>query len=305
MFKANSFLGIFIVLVLAVGCNPDAFVRHLNPSATEFAVSEDGDSLKVQFDNKDWRISDIILNGKSLGWLARGEGTVQGKDGRVKVKAEHLTLFYKHSTQNELTVYFLPNFSSEKINVEIIVSTPFEEESLSFTQKHSPGYELEKMEWGGEAKRTLPEFEKGWSGLSYKNPDPDTLSVKQEVFAGAVRRVSFSDEVEFGSFCGAFKVPVPDGTLSKNELRFNDGDHLTYSYDSIEYPYSNDTKVVMKFPPTNEFSWFYGVLWYIDSYTTDYKMTLRNKETGVLVEFNGTFTSECPNGEYTFFVEKR
>lgn len=306
MIKTKSLSGIFIALSLALasGCNQDAFVERLNPSAKEFAVSEDGDSLKVRFDNEDWCVSDIIIDGKSLGWLARGEGTTTGKDGRVMVKAERLTMFYKHSGQNELTVYFQPNFSSEKIEVEIIVSDPFEWESLRFTQNGGVEYELEKMEWGEEAKRTLPNIKKGWSGLSYKNPGPDTLRVKEAVFSGASRRVCFSDEVRFGDFCGAFEVPVPDGALDNNTLCFNDEERLVYSYDSIEYPISNNTSVVMRFPPTNEFSWFYGVLWYIDTYTVDYKITLRNKETGGLVEFNGTFTSECPNGEYTFFVEK-
>lgn len=306
MIKTKFLSGIFIALSLALasGCNPDAFVRHLNPSAKEFVVGEDGDSLKVRFGNKYWHVSDIIVDGKSLGWLWGGEGAAPGKDRRVKVSTERFTMFYKHSGKDELTVYFLPNFSSEKIDVEIIVSSWFEQESLSFTQNGGAEYELERMEWGEEAKRTLPNIKKGWSGLSYKNPGPDTLRVKEAVFSGASRRVSFSDEVKFGDFCGAFEVPVPDGALDNNTLCFNDEERLVYSYDSIEYPISNNTSVVMRFPPTNEFSWFYGVLWYIDTYTVDYKITLRNKETGGLVEFNGTFTSECPNGEYTFFVEK-
>lgn len=305
MFKANSFLGIFIVLVLAVGCNPDAFVRHLNPSATEFAVSEDGDSLKVRFDSKDWHISDIILNGKSLGWLARGEGTPQGKDGRVKVSTERFTMYYKHSGKDELTVYFLPNFSFEKIDVEMIVADLFEQESLNFTQNKGAEYELERMEWGTPSKGALEFDVAGWKILGVRNDTPDTTTIKLRPLMGASRRVTFSDESAFADWRADFKVRIPDETLDGDKLTFNKETNVTYSHHSFDYPLNNQTVVKVKVPPLGDSKRDYGVLWDIESYTVDYVMFLRNVETGNIIDIKGTFANRSPNGVYTIYYEKK
>lgn len=304
MFKANSFLGLFIVLVLAVGCNPDAFVRHLNPSATEFAVSEDGDSIKVRFDSKDWHISDIILNGKSLGWLVRGEGTVQGKDGRVKVSTERFTMYYKHSGKDELTVYFLPNFSFEKIEVEMIVATHFEQESIHFTQNAGSDYKLENMTWGTPTTAPL-EYERGWwKILDVKNDTPDTVSIKMRPFMGASRQVTFSDDSGFADWRTDLKVLIPDIILNNNELTFNEEINVPYSYAQVGYPVNDQTVVKVKIPPLGESTRNYGVLWDIESYTVDYIMSLRNVNTDRIIDIKGTFTNKSPI-RYTVFYEQK
>ena len=49
---------IFIVLsasILALRCNPEAFVSHIEPSSRNFIASEDGDTIKVRFKTDNWR----------------------------------------------------------------------------------------------------------------------------------------------------------------------------------------------------------------------------------------------------------
>lgn len=307
MIKTKSLSGIFIALSLALasGCNQDAFVERLNPSAKEFAVSEDGDSLKVRFDNKDWCVSDIIIDGKSLGWLVRGEGETPGKDGRVMVKAERLTMFYKHSGQNELTVYFQPNFSSEKIEVEIIVSDPFEWESLRFTQNGGVEYELEKMEWGTPSKGAVEYQVAGWKILNVKNDTPDTVSIKMRPLMGASRRVTFSDESAFADWRTDFKVPIPDTVLDGDKLTFGKGTNVTYSHHSFEYPLNNQTVIKVKVPPLGEATRDYGVLWDVESYTVDYVMYLKNTSTGNVIDIKGSLTNRSPNGVYAIFYDQK
>ena len=307
MIKTKLLSGIFIALSLALasGCNPDAFVRHLNPSAKEFAVSEDGDSLKVRFGNKDWHVSEIIVDGKSLGWLARGEGVATGKDGRVQVSKERFTMFYKHSGKDELTLYFLPNFSNEKIDVQIIVSDPFEQESLNFTQSRGAEYELERMEWGTPSKGTLEYQVAGWTILNVKNDTPDTVSIKMRPLMGASRRVTFSDESAFADWRTDFKVPIPDTVLDGDKLTFGTGTNVTYSHDSFEYPLNNQTVIKVKVPPLGESTRDYGVLWDVESYTVDYVMFLKNTSTGNVIDIKGTLTNRSPNGVYTIFYDQK
>lgn len=307
MFKAKPFPSIFIVIVslaLAAGCNPDAFIKHLNPSSREFVVSEDGDSINVRFENKDWYIYDVVVNGKSLGWLARGEGTPQGKDGRVKVSTERFTMYYKHSSNDELTVYFRPNFSFEKIDVEMIVSTHFEQESIHFTQNAGSDYKLEKMTWGTPTKGDL-ELERGWwKILDVKNNSQDTVSIKMRPFMGAARQVTFSEESGFASWRADFKVPIPDATLDDNKLTFNKETNVTYSYAQVGYPVNDQTVVKVKVPPLGESTRDYGVLWDIESYTVDYIMSLRNMDNGHIIDIKGRFISKSPV-RYTIFYEQK
>lgn len=299
-------LSISFLALIACGCNPDVFVKPLNPSSRTFVLSEDGDSTKVRFGTADWNVSNLIINGKNLLMMAAGGFvTSVGQNGLKEVSIDRFTMYYKESGDRELTVYFRPNFSGSENRVEIVVSNCFEADTVLFIQNRSSGYELERMEWSGRIDKDSPQLKEGWK-VSVKNPGPDTLYVPLEVYRGAARQVTFSDDLGFGDFCGNFKVPVPDGTLNnQNEFSFNDKDYVTYSYATKEYPLSKTQTVQKKFPPTNEFSWYYGIFWNIDKYRTDYTMTLRNKRTDSLVEVKGTFTSECPNGEYFIYLEKR
>lgn len=304
----KAITGIFIVQCVSImfcGCNPDAFVSHIGPSSRDFIASEDGDTIKVRFMTDDWSVFTINADGTTLYSFAGSATSTVMADGKIKLSDDKFTMFYIKTDDNELELFFLPNFSLSDHKVTVFVSNSFEEDSLTITQRHGIGYELERMEWNGTVKRTLPEFEKGWGPTSYKNPGPDTLYVPCAVFSNAERKVSFSDDMEFGHFCGDFLVPVPDRALNQGELAFNDKERIKYCYETERYPLDNDSKVVMRFPPTNEFSWYYGMLWYVDAYETDYTMVLRNKGTGKSVKVDGTFTSESPNGEYTFYVDKR
>ena len=100
-------------------------------------------------------------------------------------------------------------------------------------------------------------------------------------------------------------VQVPDGALDNESLSFNDHCSVLYSYDTIEYPLKDETEVVMRFPPTGKFSWYYNMLWYIDTYSADYSMSLRNVATGRIIQVKGILTSKSPNGHFTFYYEKR
>ncbi len=291
--------------LLLCGCNTDAFVNPIRPSATYFSVAEDGDSVKVRFKTDDWRVHSVRVNGGSSWSPDFSSEIIETVDGKIRLTANGFTMFYKKSSERELAMFFQPNFSDSDLKVDVVVASSFEYDTLTVTQPRSSGYELESMEWNGIVKRTLPEFEKGWGPTSFKNPGPDTLYVPCEVFPNAERKVSFTDDMEFGHFCGDFMVPVPDRALNHGELAFNDKERIKYSYETERYPLDDDSKVVMRFPPTNEFSWYYGMLWYVDTYETDYTMVLRNKGTGKLVKVDGTFTSEAPNGEYTFYVDKK
>lgn len=297
-------LSISFLALTACGCNPDVFVRPLDPSSRAFVVSEDGDSAKVRFGTADWNVSNLIINGQNPHYNSGRFVTSVGQNGYNEVSIDRFTMYYKESGDRELTVYFRPNFSASENRVEVVISNDFEADTVVFIQNRGSGYDLERMEWSGRIDRESPQLKEGWK-VSVKNPGPDTLYVPLEVYSGAARQVTFSDDLAFGHFCGDFKVPVPDGVLNQNNLSFSDKGQATYSYDIKEYPLSKTQTVQKKFPPTNEFSWYYGVFWEFEIYKTDYTMVLRNKRTGGLVEVKGTFSSECPNGKYFIYLEKR
>lgn len=62
----GAYGGIFIIFLLfiACGCNPEAFVKPINPSSRHFTVREDGDTIKVRFGTDDWSVASVILDGK-------------------------------------------------------------------------------------------------------------------------------------------------------------------------------------------------------------------------------------------------
>lgn len=291
--------------LLVCGCNPDAFVAQIRPSVRNIAVAEDGDSAKVRFKTDDWRVYSVCVNDKTYWSPDFSSKPPETVDGKTKLTATGFTMYYKKSSERELTMFFQPNFSDSDLKVEVVIASPFEYDTLTVAQSRSSGYVLERIEWNEPVTRTFPEFEKGWGAMSYKNEGTDTLRIKMKAFAGAVRQVEFSDDSWFGLYCGDFMVPVPDGALNNEELCFSEQSTVTYSYDINGYPIDDDREVTLRFPPTGTFSWYYSMLWNIDTYTTGYTMFLRNKATGKIVEIKGKFSSKSPNGVYTLYVEKR
>ncbi len=298
---------IFIVLsasILALRCNPEAFVSHIEPSSRNFIASEDGDTIKVRFKTDNWSVFTIRVNDAVYCWTGDSSASAMTDDGKIKVSGDGFTMFYRKTGDYGLELLFLPNFSKSDHNVTVFVSNQFEEDSLTITQRHGIGYELERIEWNEPVVRTFPEFEKGWGPLSYKNVGSDTLQIKKKAFDGAARQITFSDNSWFGLYCGDFKVPVPDGALNNEELCFSKQSTVIYSFDTTEYPLDDDREVTMKFPPGGKFSWFYNILWNIDTYSTGYVLFLRNKATGGIVEVKGLFSSKSPSGSYTLYIEK-
>lgn len=303
--SATSLALLAMFASLVCGCNPDAFVDPIRPSARNFAIMEDGDSVTVRFKTDDWRVYSVRVNDNINWYLDLSSKPIETDDGKMKLTATGFTMFYKKSAERELSMFFQPNFSDTDLKVEIVIASSFEYDTLKVAQPRSSGYELERIEWNEPVARTFPEFEKGWGPMSCKNEGTDTLRVKMKAFAGAVRQVEFSDDSGFGLYCGDFKVPVPDGALDNEELCFSEQSTLTYSYDINGYPIDDDREVTLRFPPTGEFSRYYSILWNIDTYSTGYDMFLRNKATGKIVEIKGKFSSKSPNGVYTLYVEKR
>lgn len=289
--------------ILACGCNQDAFVNPLSPSTHSISVPEDGDSVKVRFKADDWRLYSIRVNGGNSWNPDLSSEISETVDGKTKLTTNGFTMFYKKSSERELAMFFQPNFSDSDLKVDLVIASSFEYDTLTVTQPHSSGYELERIEWNEPVARTFPEYEKGWGPLSYKNEGTDTLRVKMKVFFGAARQVEFSDDSGFGLYCGNFRVPVPDGALNDEALCFSKQSTAIYSYDAKEYPFDDDKEVTMKFPPTG--NWYYSMLWDIDTYSTSYNMFLRNKATGRIVEIKGKFFSKSPNGVHSLFVDKR
>lgn len=305
VFAKTSVLPLALSSLLVCGCNPDAFVAQISPSARNFSVMEEGDSVKVGFKTDDWRVYSVRVN-DNISWSSDlSSRPTETVDGKMKLTATGFTMFYKKSSEHELTMYFQPNFSDSDLKVNVIIASAFEYDTLTVTQPRCSGYELERIEWNEPVARTFPEFEKGWGAMSYKNEGTDTLRVKMKVFAGAVRQVEFSEDSGFGLYCGDFIVPIPDGALNDEKLCFSKQSTAIYSYDTNGYPLDDDREVTLRFPPTSEFSWYYSMLWNIDTYSTGYTMFLRNKATGKIVEIKGKFSSKSPNGVYTLYVEKR
>ena len=291
--------------LLAYGCNHDAFVNQLSPSIRDISLPEDGDSVKVRFKTDDWRVYSIRVNGGHSWHPGLSSEMTEVDDGKIKLSDNGFTMFYQKSSERELAMFFQPNFSDSGLKVDVVIASSFEYDTLTVTQPRSSGYELDRIEWNEPVTRTLPEYEKGWGPMSYKNEGPDTLRIRMRVFFGAARQVEFSDDSGFGLYCGDFRVPVPDGALNDEALCFNKQSTAIYSYGTNEYPIDDGREVTMKFPPTGELSWHYSMLWYIDTYSTGYNMFLRNKATGKIVEIKGKFSSKSPNGEHALFVDKR
>ena len=294
-----------LLALIACGCNQDAFVNPLSPSIHNISVPEDGDSVKVRFKTDDWRLHSVRVNGGNSWSPDLSSEMIETVNGRIKLTTNGFTMFYKKSSERELAMFFQPNFSDSNLKVDVVISSSFEYDNLTVTQPRSSGYELDRIEWNEPVTRTLPEYEKGWGPMSYKNEGPDTLRIRMRVFFGAARQVEFSDDSGFGLYCGDFRVPVPDGALNDEALCFNKQSTAIYSYGTNEYPIDDGREVTMKFPPTGELSWHYSMLWYIDTYSTGYNMFLRNKATGKIVEIKGKFSSKSPNGEHALFVDKR
>ncbi len=301
----GAYGGIFIIFLLfiACGCNPEAFVKPINPSSRHFTVREDGDTINVRFGTDDWSVASVILDGKTIEWIG-GSSALESIDGKRKITSDGFIMYYKKSGERELELFFLPNFSDSEMNISVEVSNSFECDTLTFKQSRCSGYEFESIIWG-DVKRLLPEYEKGWGPLSFKNDGTDTLRISRRVFFGASRQVSFSDENGLARHRKDLMVQVPDGALDNESLSFNDHCSVLYSYDTIEYPLKDETEVVMRFPPTGKFSWYYNMLWYIDTYSADYSMSLRNVATGRIIQVKGILTSKSPNGHFTFYYEKR
>ncbi|HCQ72617.1 MAG TPA: hypothetical protein DIT75_04360 [Rikenellaceae bacterium] len=291
--------------LLACGCNQDAFVNQLSPSIRDISLPEDGDSIKVRFKTGDWRVYSIRVNGGHSWHPGLSSEMTEIDDGKMKLSDNGFTMFYKKSSARELAMFFQPNFSDSDLKVDVVIASSFEYDTLTVTQPRSSGYDLERIEWNEPVTRTFPEYEKGWGPLSYKNEGPDTLRVNMRVFFGAARQVKFSDDSGFGLYCGDFRVPVPDGALNDETLCFSKQDSVIYSYDTKEYPLVDDREIIMKFPPTGKFSLYYNVLWNIDTYSTGYNLSLRNKATGKIVEIKGKFSSMSPNGAFSLYTEKR
>ena len=274
MSRAKPFLGIAAALALASGCNREAFVSHLSPSSREFTVSADGDSVKVRFGSMDWHVSEIFPDGGTPSWRRSGE--------------------------REMTVYFQPNFSYGEMKTDMVVYSQFERDTLSFIQNGGAAYEVAGMAWG-TPRRTGPEHENAWLMTSVANDTPDTLEITLYPFAGAVRQVAFSDESGLGRWRKDLDVPVPDAVLDNGELSFIRQSSVLYSYDTAEYAVDDRRSVIIKVPPLGTATRDYGVLWDIDAYTVDYRLSLRNVDTGHVAEIDGRFTSKSPNGGYRIF----
>ena len=291
--------------LLAYGCNQVAFVKPLSPSTHCISVPEDGDSVKVRFKTDDWRVYSIRINSGHSWHPGLSSEMTEVDDGKIKLSDNGFTMFYKKSSARELALFFQPNYSDSDLKVDVVIASSFEYDTLTVTQPRSSGYDLERIQWNEPVTRTFPEYEKGWGPISYNNKGSDTLRVRTKVFFGAARQIEFSDDSGFGLYCGSFSVPVPDGVLNNESLCFNKQSTAIYSYDAKDYPLDDDRDVTLKFPPTGELSWYYSMLWDIDSYSTGYNMFLRNKATGRIVEIKGKFSSKSPNGVYSLYVEKR
>ena len=122
----KAFAGILITLCVTMvcGCNPNAFVCHIEPSSRNFIAAEDGDTIKVRFKTDDWGILTIKANTSVHGWTS-GAASIETEDGKIKVSDGNLTMFYKKTGDKELTLYFHPNFSSTENDLTIFISNSY------------------------------------------------------------------------------------------------------------------------------------------------------------------------------------
>lgn len=127
--------------LLVCGCNPDAFVAQIRPSVRNIAVSEDGDSAKVRFKTDDWRVYSVCVNDKTYWYPHFSSKPPETVDGKTKLTATGFTMYYKKSSERELTMFFQPNFSDSDLKVEVVIASPFEYDTLTVTQPRSSGYD--------------------------------------------------------------------------------------------------------------------------------------------------------------------
>lgn len=135
----GAYGGIFIIFLLfiACGCNPEAFVKPINPSSRHFTVREDGDTIKVRFGTDDWSVASVILDGKTIEWIG-GSSALESIDGKRKITSDGFIMYYKKSGERELELFFLPNFSDSEMNISVEVSNSFECDTLTFKQSRCP-----------------------------------------------------------------------------------------------------------------------------------------------------------------------
>ncbi len=304
----KAFAGIFITLCVTMvcGCNPNAFVCHIEPSSRSFIAAEDGDTIKVRFKTDDWGILTIKANTSFHGWTS-GAASIEAEDGKIKVSDGNLTMFYKKTGDKELTLYFHPNFSSTENDLTIYISNSYEEDSVKVRQPGSSGHEFVDISFDGlRHPANENEIITGWGPMTYINNGTDTLFVRMGVFAGAARKVGFTNDTYPEYKGNDFDVPVPDGILAEDkELTFS-GEKARYSCDiTYEYPFESDKMATMAFPPGDTKKIYYRMLWGIDSYEVGYRMRIRNKRTGAIFTIKGNMTSTSPDGFYLLTKETK
>lgn len=305
--KASA--GIFMALCVSMvsGCNPGAFVSHIEPSARCLTASEDGDTIKVRFKTDNWNVFTIKANGTTVyGWTDSASSDVTD-DGKIKVSGGGFTMFYKKTGAKELTLFLQPNFSSAENDIRVLISNNYEEDSLQVRQPASSGYDYVDILYD-RPRRLSDENEiiSGWGPETIVNNGTDTVFITKGAFAGAVRTVSFTNDTDFGYQGNDFDVPVPDGVLFEDKSLTFSGKEVPYSC-TVTYgiPVESDRTVTLSFPPQSTKQTYYRMLWSIDSYEVGYNLRIRNRQTGYIFTINGKMTSTSPDGFYFLTKEQR
>lgn len=305
--KASA--GIFMALCVSMvsGCNPGAFVSHIEPSVRSLTASEDGDTIKVRFKTDNWNVFTIKANGTTVyGWTDSASSDVTD-DGKIKVSGGGFTMFYKKTGAKELTLFLQPNFSSAENDIRVLISNNYEEDSLQVRQPASSGYDYVDILYD-RPRRLSDENEiiSGWGPETIVNNGTDTVFITKGAFAGAVRTVSFTNDTDFGYQGNDFDVPVPDGVLFEDKSLTFSGKEVPYSC-TVTYgiPVESDRTVTLSFPPQSTKQTYYRMLWSIDSYEVGYNLRIRNRQTGYIFTINGKMTSTSPDGFYFLTKEQR
>ncbi len=302
--------GIFMALCVSMvcGCNPDAFVSHIDPSSRSFALSDDGDSITIKFQTSEWDLHAVEKDGEAVYPGLSSAQDPTDRNGKQTIQLGDYRLQVKKSGKKELSVFLSPNFRMEEIFVKLFIANNYEYDSVAVRQAGSAGYVLDRMDWDTNAGRLNQDdnLKVGWGPMSVINLGPDTLFFNQAIFSGATRTVEFSGDSDFGLHCNDFHVPIPDGILSENDSPVFSGEEITYHLSTIyERPYQNGKMVTMAFPPGEKEHLYYKMLWEYESYEIGYTMRLKNRSTGKIHTVKGTMTSNCPNGKYYLVYERR
>lgn len=111
----GAYGGIFIIFLLfiACGCNPEAFVKPINPSSRHFTVREDGDTIKVRFGTDDWSVASVILDGKTIEWIG-GSSALESIDGKRKITSDGFIMYYKNPASVSLNFFSCRTFQTAK-----------------------------------------------------------------------------------------------------------------------------------------------------------------------------------------------